>query len=378
MKHPIKLGLAAVALSFSAAVNAQKPVTIGVTVSSTGPAASLGIAQRNTMGLLPKTIGGRPANYIVLDDATDPTLATKNARRFAEADKVDAIIGSSTTPNCLAVAEVANEAGVPQLGLAPFTAERQEWAFSIPQTYALMYRAVFDKMKAEGIKTIAFFGFSDALGDASWREVEQLSKEFGIPVVAHERFGRTDQSVTAQALKVMQSNAEAVVLAGSGSAAALPMRTLRERGYKAPFFQNHGVANNDFLRMAGKTGEGMIAPTGLVLVAEQLPDSHPSKAVGLKYLGDYEGKYGEGSRNPFGAYAYDAYLLLDHAISAVDPSIEAGTPVFRQAVLAALNKTDKLALTHGLSTLTPQNHAGLGDEAVVLITIQDGAWHLVD
>jgi len=378
MKHPIKLGLAAAALLFSAAVHAQKPVTIGVTVSSTGPAASLGIAQRNTMELLPKTIGGRPANYIVLDDATDPTVATKNARRFAEADKVDAIIGSSTTPNCLAVAEVANEAGVPQLGLAPFTAQRQEWSFSIPQTYALMYRAVFDKMKAEGIKTIAFFGFSDALGDASWREVEQLSKEFGIPVVAHERFGRTDQSVTAQALKVMQSNAEAVVLAGSGSAAALPMRTLRERGYKGPFFQNHGVANNDFLRMAGKTGEGMIAPTGLVLVAEQLPDSHPSKAVGLKYLANYEGKYGEGSRNPFGAYAYDAYLLLDHAISAVDASIEAGTPAFRQAVLDALNKTDKLALTHGLSTLTPQNHAGLGDGAVVLITIKDGAWRLVD
>jgi len=197
-------------------------------------------------------------------------------------------------------------------------------------------------------------------------------------VVAHERFGRTDQSVTAQALKVMQSNAEAVVLAGSGSAAALPMRTLRERGYKGPFFQNHGVANNDFLRMAGKTGEGMIAPTGLVLVAEQLPDSHPSKAVGLKYLANYEGKYGEGSRNPFGAYAYDAYLLLDHAISAVDASIEAGTPAFRQAVLDALNKTDKLALTHGLSTLTPQNHAGLGDGAVVLITIKDGAWRLVD
>lgn len=378
MNQKIKGGLAAMSLLFSAVAYAQQPVTIGVTVSSTGPAASLGMAQRNTIDLLPKMLGGRSVNYVVLDDATDPTLATKNARRLAEADNVDAIIGSSTTPNCLAVAEVANEAKVPQLGLAPYTADQQDWTFSIPQTYALMYKAVFEKMKADGIATAAFFGFSDALGDASWREVERFSKEYGIPIVAHERFGRTDQSVTAQALKIIQSNAQAVVLAGSGSAAALPMRTLRERGYKGPFFQNHGVANNDFLRVAGKSGEGMIAPTGLVLVAEQLPNTNPSRSIGLKYLNAYEAKYGEGSRNPFGAYAYDAYLLLDHAVAAVDPKIEAGTPEFRQALLAALQQTDKLPLTHGSSTLTPEKHSGLGDDAVVLITIEDAAWRLIE
>ncbi|MBC7202926.1 MAG: ABC transporter substrate-binding protein [Pusillimonas sp.] len=357
-------------------VQAQNPVTVGVTISSTGPAASLGIAQRNTVELLPKTLGGRPVSYVVLDDATDPSQATRNARRLVEVENVDAIIGSSTTPNNLAIAEVSNEAKVPHLGLAPYTAKDQTWTFSLPQTYALMYDAVFKKLRKDGVKTIGFFGFSDALGDASWREVERLAKEYGIDVVAHERYGRTDQSVTAQALKIIQSGADAVVFAASGSAAALPMRTLRERGYKGPFFQNHGVANNDFLRVAGKMGEGMIAPTGLVLVAEQLPDNHPSKQVGIDYLSIYESKYGPGSRNPFGAYAYDAYLLLDRAIASIDDSVEAGTPEFRKALLAALEETDQFALTHGASSLSADEHIGLGEDAVVLITIKDGAWRL--
>ncbi|QIM47906.1 ABC transporter substrate-binding protein [Pusillimonas sp. DMV24BSW_D] len=372
----LKLVTAGLCVFIGSTVQAQKPVTIGVTISSTGPAASLGIAQRNTVELFPETLGGRPVNYVVLDDATDPSQATRNARRLVEVENVDAIIGSSTTPNNLAVAEVSNEAKVPHLGLAPYTAKDQTWTFSLPQTYALMYDAVFKKLQQDGVKTIAFFGFSDALGDASWREVEQLAEQYEIDVVAHERYRRTDQSVTAQALKVIQSKADAVVFAASGSAAALPMRALRERGYKGPFFQNHGVANNDFLRVADKMGEGMIAPTGLVLVAEQLPDNHPSKSVGVKYLSMYEDKYGAGSRNPFGAYAYDAYLLLDRAIASVDGSVEAGTPEFRTALLKELEKTDQLALTHGTSSLSADNHLGLREDAVVLITIKDGQWRL--
>ena len=377
MRFILKFGLVAASVLASAAVYAQKPVTIGVTISATGPAASLGIAQRNTIELLPKKLGGRDVNYVVLDDATDPSQATRNARRLVEVDNVDALIGSSTTPNSLAIAEVANESKVPQLGLAPYAAAQQTWTFSLPQTYGLMYEAVFDRLKQQNIKTIAFVGFSDALGDASWREVERLAKQHNIQVVVSERYARTDQSVTAQALKVMQSKADAVVFAASGSAAALPMRTLRERGYQGPFFHNHGVANNDFLRIAGKMGDGMIAPTGLVLVAEQLPDSHPSKAVGTKYLVQYEGKFGAGSRNPFGAYAYDAYLLLDKAVSTIPANVEPGTQQFRDALLAALEKTDKVPLTHGLSSLSRENHFGLDKEAVVLITIDNGAWRLV-
>lgn len=377
-RHAISRFSVGALLAFSGASQAEmSAITVGVTISSTGPAASLGIPQKNTIELLPATLGGRPVKYIVLDDATDPSQATKNARRLAAVDNADVIIGSSTTPNSLAVAVVANEMKIAQLGLAPYSAKNVAWTFSLPQTYGLMYRAVFEQLKAQGIGTIAFMGFSDALGDASWKEVEKLADEFAIKVVANERYARTDQSVTAQALKVIQSNAQAVVLAGSGSAAALPMQTLRQRSYKGPFFQNHGVANNEFLRVAGSAGEGMVAPTGLVLVAEQLPDSNPSKGPGVDYLAKYEGKYGPDTLNSFGAYAYDAYLLLDNAVASIDKAIPSGTPAFRLALLEALEKTQNLPLTHGISTLSADKHSGLDKQAVVLITIENGKWRLL-
>ncbi|MBE0587552.1 MAG: ABC transporter substrate-binding protein, partial [Hydrogenophaga sp.] len=237
--------------------------------------------------------------------------------------------------------------------------------------------ALFKELNKRNAKTIAYIGFSDALGDAALKEIERLSNETGIRLVASERYSRTDQSVTAQALKIVQSQADAVVFGASGTAAALPMRALRQRGYKGGFFQNHGVANNDFLRVAGDTGEGMISPTGLVLVAEQLPDSHPSKAVAMNYLKAYEGKHGAGSRNPFGAYAQDAYLLLDAALRKVGGKAAPGTPAFRAAVRDALEATRDLPVTHGVSTMSATDHSGLGEGAVALISIEKGTWKLL-
>ena len=369
---------AAAALASAGLAHAQAPgIKVGITISATGPAASLGTAQKNTVDLLPRTLGGLPVTYVLLDDATDPTQAAKNARRFVESENVDVIIGSSTTPTSLAVAEVAHEAKVPQIGLAPYTAKQVQWTFSLPQTYSLMYSALFKELKKRNAKTIAYIGFSDALGDAALKEVERLAAETGIRLVASERYARTDQSVTAQALKIVQSQADAVVFGASGTAAALPLRALRQRGYKGGHFQNHGVANNDFLRVVGDAGEGMVSPTGLVLVAEQLPDSHPSKVVALNYLKAYEDKHGAGSRNPFGAYAQDAYLLLDAAVRKVGGKAAPGTPAFRGAVRDALEATRDVPVTHGVSTMSATDHSGLGEGAVALITIEKGTWKLL-
>lgn len=370
--------LAAAALASAGLTHAQTPsVKVGITISATGPAASLGIAQKNTVELLPRTLGGLPVTYVLLDDATDPTQAAKNARRFVEAENVDVIIGSSTTPTSLAVAEVANEAKVPAISLAPYVAKQTPWSFPLPQTYSLMYSALFKELKKRNVKTIAYIGFSDALGDSALAETQRLSEETGIRIAAAERYARTDQSVTAQALKIMQSQADAVVFGASGTAAALPMRALRQRGYKGTFYQNHGVANNDFLRVASEAGEGMITPTGLVLVAEQLPDSNPSKAVALSYLKTYEDKHGPGSRNPFGAYAQDAYLLLDDAIRRMGGKAAPGTPAFRSALRDGLENTKELPVTHGVIKMSATNHNGLNEGAVALISIENGGWKLV-
>lgn len=369
---------AACLLAFGGLSIAQaQTVTIGVSVSSTGPAASLGIAEKNSIELLPKTLGGMPVNYVILDDASDPSAAGKNARRFADADHVDAIIGSTTVPTSLAVAEVATEAKIPQIALAPFAPKQIQWVFPLPQGIAVMSAALFDEMKKQGTKSIAFIGFSDGYGEAWLKDVEKRAEASGIKLVATERYARTDQSVTAQALKLVSAKPDAIFIAASGTPAALPMRALRERGFKGQFYQTHGAANNDFLRVAGNTDEGVVLPTGLILVAEQLPDSNPSKKVALTYLKAYEGKYGAGSRNPFGAYAHDAYLLLDKAVATVGKKATPGTPEYRAALRDALEKTSNLPLTHGINTMSATDHSGFGEGARVLITIEKDSWKLL-
>lgn len=371
------LALCAATLGVVGQAQAQAaPVTIGVTLSSTGPGASLGIPEKQTIGMLPQTLGGHPVRYIVLDDATDPTTASKNARRLATEDKVDALIGSSTTPACLAVAAVAAETKTPQLALCPFvpSATQLRYVFSMPQSVAVMTDAVLDDMKANKVKTLGFIGFSDSYGEAWLKDVQARAGARQIQVVTVERYARSDQSVTAQALKLMSGNPDAVLIAASGTPGALPMSTLRERGYKGRIYQTHGVANNDFLRVAGKSAEGAILPVGSILVAEQLPAGNPSKAVATDFAKRYEAQFGAGSRNLFAGYAYDAYLVLDKAVAAAASTAQPGTQAFRDALVTAIEKTQGLPATHGVIRISAQDHSAYGADGRVLVTVKGGKW----
>ncbi|WP_084070608.1 ABC transporter substrate-binding protein [Pandoraea vervacti] len=371
------LSLCVAALCATPQANAQPAgVTVGVTLSSTGPGASLGIPEKQAIGMLPQTLGGVPARYIVLDDATDPTTATKNARRLATEDKVDAIIGSSTTPACLAVAAVAADTRTPQLGLCPFvpSAAQMRYVFSLPQSVAVMADAVLDDMKAHKVKTLGFIGFSDSYGEAWLKDIQARATARQIQVAPIERYARNDQSVTAQVLKVMSSNVDAVIIAASGTPGALPMSTLRERGYRGRIYQTHGVANNDFLRVAGKSAEGVILPVGNILVAEQLPANHPGKAVATDFVKRYEAQYGAGSRNLFAGYAYDAYLVLDRAVAVAAKQAQPGTQAFRDALVTAIEQTRGLAATHGMINVNAQDHSAYGEDGRVLVTVKGGKW----
>lgn len=365
----------AIAPSFAQA----QEVVVGVTLSATGPGASLGIPEKNTIEMLPKTLGGLPARYVVYDDATDPTNATKNARRLVDEDKADVIVGSSTTPAGLAIAEVASDSKVAQIALSPLAVSPKQfpWVFSMPQPNDVMAAAIVENMVAKGIKTIGFIGYTDAYGETWLKAMEGAVKNTSIKLVATERYARNDTSVTAQALKIASASPDAVLIAGSGTPSALPMIALRDRSYKGQIYQTHGSANSDFLRVAGKSGAGVILPTGPVLVADQLPDSHPSKSVGLAYLSAYEGKYGAGSRNTFGAHARDAYLVLDKAVAVAATKAKPGTPEFRSALRDAVEGTNNLAVTHGVMTMSPTNHNGFDNRSRVLITVQNDGWALV-
>ena len=354
-------------------------ITVGVTLSTTGPVASLGIPEKNTITLMPTSIGGEKVKYIVLDDASDPTAASKNARKLVSEDKVDVIIGSSSTPTSTAVLEVAAESKTPQIALAPFApaADKAAWVFQMPQDFGIMAGAVIGHMAANGVKTVAFIGYSDGYGELWLRDMNRLTAEKGMKMVATERFNRTDTSVTGQILKIMSANPDAVLVVGSGTPAAMPQAALVERGYKGRIYQTHGVANKDFLRVGGKNVEGAVLPIGPILVAEQLPDSNASKKVALNYIKVYEAAYGADSRNSFGAHAWDAGLLLQQAVPEALKKAKPGTAEFRAALRDAIENVKEMPANHGVFSFSASNHKGLDNRAVVMVHVENGTWKLI-
>jgi branched-chain amino acid transport system substrate-binding protein len=362
---------------------AAETIRVGVTISTTGPAASLGIPQRNSIALLPRTIAGQVIDYIVLDDATDATRAVANARKLIDEDKVDVLIGSSTTPSSLAMIDVAAEKKVPMVSLAasariiaPMDASRA-WVFKTPQNDSLMAAAIAGHMASHGVKSVGFIAFNDAYGDGWLAEFTAAAQKAGITITNTEKFARTDTSVTGQVLKTMAARPDAVLIAGSGTPAALPQKTLRDRGFAGVIYQTHGIANNDFLRVGGKDVEGTILPAGPILVAAQLPDGNPSKKVAMDYVARYEAANGPGSVATFGGHAFDAMLLVEAAIPAALAKGKPGTDAFRAGLRDGLEGLRNTSLTHGISTMSATDHNGFDDRARVMVTIKDGAWLLM-
>ncbi|MCR4470564.1 MULTISPECIES: ABC transporter substrate-binding protein [unclassified Burkholderia] len=365
-----------------AAATASAQVKIGVTLSATGPAASLGIPEKNTIALLPKEIAGKSVQYIVLDDASDTSRAVQNVRKLIDEDHVDAIIGSSVTPNSLAMLDPVSQGKTPTISLAasaqiisPMDAKRA-WMFKVPQNDQLMADAIAGYMAKHGVKTVGFIGFADAYGDSWYKTFSAAAEKNGLKLVSNERFNRTDASVMGQVLKLLGSNPDAVLIAGSGTPAALPAKTLKERGYKGKVYQTHGVANNDFLRVCGKDCEGEILPAGPVLVTDQLPDSNPVKKPALGYKAAYEKAYGAGSLATFGGHAWDAGLLLQRAIPDALKKGQPGTEAFREALRASLESVKDLPVSHGVINTTATDHNGFDTRARVMVQIVDGKWKL--
>ena len=376
-----KLMAAAFAVAGIGLAQAQT-IKVGVTVSATGPAASLGIPERNTFALMPKTIGGKPVEYLILDDASDTTTAVKNTRKLISEDKVDVIVGSTITPNSLAMIDIAAETETPMISMAassrivePVDAKRR-WVFKTPQNDQQMAVVIVSHMLGAGIKTVGFIGFADAYGEGWWNEFSKIAEARGLKVVASERYQRTDTSVTGQVLKIVSARPDAVLIAGSGTPAALPQKTLKERNYGGTIYQTHGVANNDFLRVCGKDCEGTLLPAGPVLVADQLPADHPVKKSAGAYVAAYEAAHGKGSVSTFGAHAWDAGVLLQAAIPAALKKAQPGSKEFRAALRDALEGVRNAAGAHGIFNMTPTDHLGLDQRAAVMVQITNGTWKL--
>jgi branched-chain amino acid transport system substrate-binding protein len=377
------LGAALALAAAGIAGSAHADINVGVTLSATGPAASLGIPEKNTFELLPTTIGGEKVNWIVLDDGSDTTKAVTNTKKLISENKVDVVVGSTITPNSLAMVDVVADAETPMISMAASARivdpanPKTKWVFKTPQSDSLMADAIAISMKANGVKTMGYIGFADGYGDGWLAEIRRSAQTAGIKIVGEEKYNRTDSSVTGQILKLVAANPDAILIAAAGTPGATPQKELVARGYKGKIYQTHGVANPDFLRVVGKDGNGTILPIGPMLVFEQLPDSNPLKKSAAEYIGKYEAKYGKDSRSTFGGHAWDAYLLLARAIPEAQRKAKPGTKEFRAALRDALENTKELVATHGVYTMTPVEHNGFDNRARTMIKIDNGKWVLV-
>nr|WP_246500632.1 ABC transporter substrate-binding protein [Azospirillum rugosum] len=361
---------------------AQAQVKVGVVTSSTGPIALVGIPQKNSVPLLPTTVAGKSVQYITLDDASDPTATVSAFKKLITEEKVDAIIGPSGSPNAMGVIQFAAEAGVPMLAPVGTAAvvlpmnDQKKWVFKTTQNDDLIAAALIEHMAKTGITSVGFVGTADPYGD-NWLKVfsEQAAKQ-NIKVVASERFQRQDTSLTAQSLKIIAANPQAVLIAAPGSSSVLPQTTLVDQGFRGKFYQTHGAALPDFLKLGGRKVEGTILAASLMLVLDQVGDNHPSKKVASDYVAAYEKANGSKPAT-FGANVFDAGLLLERAIPVALKSGEPGSPAFRSALRDALEQVKELPATQGVYNLTPADHSGFDERGRELITVSKGTWTLV-
>jgi branched-chain amino acid transport system substrate-binding protein len=366
----------ATALSGAPARAQTSEITIGISISTTGPAAALGIPERNALDFVPKEIGGAPLKLIVLDDGGDPTNATTNARRFVTESKADVIIGSSTTPPTIAISNVANEAAIPHIALAPFpiTPERAKWSVDMPQSVSIMGKVLYQHMKAHNVKTVGYIGYSDSYGDLWFNDLKTQGGALGLSIVDDERFARPDTSVTGQVLKLVAANPDAILVGASGTAAGLPQTELRDRGYKGLIYQTHGAATMDFIRIAGKSAEGVIMASGPVMSPETQADSALTKKPGLTLDTAYEAKYGANSRSQFAGHEYDAFEVLKRVVPTALKTAKPGTPEFREAIRQAFLSEHEIAASQGVYNFTDKDRNGLDDRSRILLTVKDGKY----
>lgn len=379
-KIAFRLGALAAGLVLAAPLLAAD-LKVGFITSLSGPASALGIPYNKGLQVAESykgTIAGHKVQVIVLDDASDPATAARNARKLVNEDKVDVLIGTSGVPGAMAIAAVARETKTPLISPTPVSVPADDggWTVTVSQSFPLVVSAVVDKMKANGVKTVGFIGFSDALGDQTLAALQKAAGPAGIKIVAQERYGRSDSSVAGQVLKIMAARPDAIFAGNSGTPGALPFLTLAERGYKGGLYGTHGLVNAEFVRVVGKAGDGILLPSGPVQVADQLPANNASRKIGIEYREAYKKKHGDYPADAFSAYTFDAWLVFADAATRVGKKAEPGTAAYREALHDAIAQTKEVVGTHGVFNFKPDSPDGLDRRGAVMIRLDKGQWKL--
>lgn len=372
----------ALSLLATALAPAFAQVKIGVITSSTGPTSLVGIPQKNTVPLLPTKIGGLTVEYIARDDASDPTQTVTELKKMLSEQNIDALIGPTGSPNAMGVIQFMAEAGVPMLAPVGTAAvvlpmnEQKKWVFKTTQNDDIIAKALVEHMVKAKVKTLGLIALNDPYGENWTRVINDLAAKNNIKIVASEKYLRADTSVTAQSLKLLSANPDAVLVAAAGGPTVLPQATLVDQGYKGQVYQTHGAALPAFLQLGGKKVEGTILAASLMLVLPEIADSNPSKKVASDYIAAYE-KLNGSKPATFGANVFDAGLLLQQAIPAAAKKAKPGTKEFRAALRDALEATHELVGTQGVYTMSAADHSGFDARGRELIVVKNGTWALL-
>ena len=355
-------------------------VKVGVIVSATGPAASLGIPEKKTVDLMPRKIGSTTIEYIVMDDATDSNQAVKAARKLMADDKVDVVIGPTASAPSIAVVNVAAELATPMISMASSSRivspvdDKRKWAFKVVMDEALMVEASLKHLADNNLRKLAFIGSGDAYGDVWLSEVNRLRVKYGVELVATERYAGTDVTVLAQVAKVMAAKPDAVLISAAGTPAALPHKTLRERQYKGLILQTFGSAAPEVLKIGGKDMEGTVSANAIGFVASQVEEGSPVRRAADELVAKYETAHGAGSWSLYAGNAWTASNLVQNALPTVLKSHKPGTPAFRSALRDEIEKTKDLPSINGIITMSPQDHMGFDLRSTALFVWRGGAW----
>lgn len=360
---------------------ARADITVGFVSALSGNGASIGIPYAKGIAAAyayKSEMAGQKIRLIQLDDGSDPSTATRNARKLIEEEKVDVLIGTATTPATIAMTAVAAELKVPMIAISPLpikpTSAADQWAISVPQPAWLLVKIVADRMKRDNIKTVGFIGFSDAWGDLVYAGAKAAEERGDLKVLTNERYARTDTSVTGQILKVVAAKPDAVLDGGSGTQGALPLIALSERNFKGGTYGTVSLVNADFVRVGGKAADGIQVSAGPIIVAEQLPDDHFAKKLGLTFRDVYQKTNGIPTVDGFSAYSFDAWLVLDNAVTRAIKTAQPGTPDFRAALREAILNTKDVSGIHAIYNFKPGENYGVDERSLVIVRLVNGAW----
>ena len=376
-----RIACAALLFAFTLAP-ASAQIRIGLMVSATGPTSAIGIPQKNTGDILPRTIGGQNVEYISLEDGGDATRAVQNVKKLIAENNVDAVIGPSTTPNAFAILDSIADAKVPLMATVGTSAvvepldAKKRWVFKTTQNDDLIAAALLTHMQKNGVKSVGFIGFNDPYGDNWLKVFSALGEKAGVKVIAVERYARNDSSVTGQTLKLIAAKPDAMLIAAVGGPAVLPQATLRDQGFKGTIYQTHAVATDDFIKLGKEKVEGTVLAAGPMLVIDEIPDANPTRRVALAYIAAYEKQFGVKPAT-FGANTWDAALLLERAIPTALKAAKPGTEAFRAALRDALEHEREVVGCQGVFNMSPTNHNGMDERARVLVTVRDGKFRLL-